>query len=55
VGPSPAPAPHAPKVVGARPPFTSEPFDDAANTSGAPAPPEATKDKHAPIVPGFDN
>lgn len=55
VGPSPVPAPHAPKGAGARTPFTSEPFDDTANTSGAPAAPEAAKGKKTPIVPGFDN
>jgi hypothetical protein len=51
----PAPVPNAPKVVGAKPPFTAEQFDDAANTGGAPAAPEAAKGKKAPIVPGFDN
>lgn len=55
VAPSPAPAPHAPKSAGASPPFTSESFDDAANTSGAPAAPEAAKDKKTPSVSGFDN
>jgi serine/threonine-protein kinase len=51
----PAPPPHAPAVAGARAPFTAMPFDDTANTSGAPAALEVVKDKKAPIVPQFDN
>ncbi len=51
----PAPPPHAPTVPGVKTPFAAEPFDAAANTSGAPAAPEPMKDKKAPIAPQFDN
>ena len=54
-GARPAPAPRAPKVSGARSPFTTEQFDDASNTSGAPAAGETVKGKKAPIAPDFDN
>ena len=50
--PRPAPAPRAAR---ARPPFTTQQFDETANTSGASAAPEAVTDKKAPIVPEFDN
>lgn len=51
----PASPPRAPTVPGIRTPFTAEPFDAAANTSGAPAAPEVVKDKKVPIAPQFDN
>jgi hypothetical protein len=54
-GPRPAPAPRVPRAAGARPPFSTEQFDDASNTSGAPAAGETVKAKKAPIAPDFDN
>jgi eukaryotic-like serine/threonine-protein kinase len=50
----PAAPPHAPRA-GVKTPFAAESFDEAANTSGASAPPAVAKDKPARIAPQFDN
>ena len=51
----PAPPPHAPRAPGAWPPYTTEPFDEAASPGAAPAVPDAAKTRKPPNVPDFDN
>jgi hypothetical protein len=42
-------------VPGVRPPYTTEPFDEAASLGAAPAAPEAAKTRKPSNVPDFDN